>query len=81
MVEKNILLCGNLTSSANISPEIVIDSNYYRFYEKIDACDKKSIIVTKNQFLTQEINCCQKKSVLVKSHTLVKLFYQFATTS
>ena len=30
----------------------------------IDACDKKSIIVTKNHFLTQEIKSCHKKSIL-----------------
>ena len=61
--------------------------------KNIDSCDKESIIVTKNQFLTQksslitrnqflpqEINSCHKKSVLVNSHPFGKLFYQFATT-
>ena len=37
------------------------------------------MLVTRNQFLQQEINSCHKKSFLVNSHPLVKLVYQFAT--
>merc|ERR1712208_45805 len=60
--------------------------------KKNDSFDKKSIIVTRNQFLSQGINSCHKKSILttrnqslsleiisVKSHPSLKLFYQFAT--
>ena len=32
----------------------------------MNSCHKKSILVTRNHFLSQEINSCQKKSILVK---------------
>ena len=48
--------------------------------QEIKSCHKKSIHATRNPFLSQEINSCQKTSVLVKSHTLVKPFYQYPTT-
>ena len=32
--------------------------------QEINSCHKKSILVTRNQFLSQEINSCPKKSIL-----------------
>ena len=64
-VAKNISLHGNLESLADISPEIEWFTGQLGLY--------KSILFTRNQFLSQEINSCHNKSFLVSSHPLVKL--------
>ena len=53
---KNISLRGNLDSLANISPQLagVLENLIFN-----GSCDKKSILVTRNQFLSQEIISCE----------------------
>ena len=71
-VAKNISLRGNLDSLADISPEIVWFMGQLGLY--------KSILVTRNHFLSQEINSCHKKSILVSSHPSVKLINSLELT-
>ena len=64
-VAKNISLRGNLDSLADISPKIAWFTGQLGLY--------KSILVTRNHLLSQEINSCHKKTFLVSSYPLVKL--------
>ena len=78
-VAKNISLCGNLDSLADILPEIAwfmgqlgLTKNWF-LWQDIHSCRKKSILVARNQFLSQEINSCHKKSILITRNQFVSL--------